>query len=514
MINYFSIKLLYGLAVFLIAVIWVWTTEQKSRSRPPGPKPIPLLGNMHQLPLEYQHHTFKKWSASFGELIHARLFRTEALILNSQRVAQDLLQNQGSSCSGRPRAVLYNEMMGYHIDFAFMQYGERWRKQRRMAHVAFQTNNRLLSYRALQRREAHALVMRLYENPNRYKDHVSTFAAAAIFDVVYGYRINSCNDEWFDLAEKALRVTVEAGSPAATLVDFFPFLQHLPSWFPGSKCNQKTLEARKFIEDAAEKPFQICRRAIASGEANTSWVASMLAEHMEDGVLSEADEEDIKGVAMGCNLGELCITATVLLTFLLAMVLHPGVFAKAQQEMDRITGRSRLPDFDDRESLPYLECVIREVYRWNPPAPLGIPHATTEEVTYRGFNIPAGTMLVQNLWAMMQDAEIYPQPEKFYPERFEKMGANEISQKDTRKIVFGFGRRACPGRQFADSSVWLAAASMIATMDIGKACDANGRTIDPTSIFLHGFVSRPKDFMCSIRPRSDSIRELIHRTQG
>lgn len=54
---------------------------------------------------------------------------------------------------------------------------------------------------------------------------------------------------------------------------------------------------------------------------------------------------------------------TTLISFILAMVLHRGTFEKAQAELDRVIGSERLPNLDDRESLPYLECVLKEVYR-------------------------------------------------------------------------------------------------------------------------------------------------------
>lgn len=59
-------------------------------------------------------------------------------------------------------------------------------------------------------------------------------------------------------------------------------------------------------------------------------------------------------------------TMTVLLSFVLAIVLHPHVLVKAQAEIDRVIGNGRLPDDEDRNSLPDLECVLKEVYRYIP----------------------------------------------------------------------------------------------------------------------------------------------------
>jgi len=202
---------------------------------------------------------------------------------------------------------------------------------------------------------------------------------------------------------------------------------------------------------------------------------------------------------------------TVLTTFVLAMVLHPEVYKKAQAEIDRVIVDSRLPDFEDRHSLPYLECVLKEVYRWNPPGGLGVPHRLMEDDTYRGYHLPAGSMVVSNIWSIGRDPEVYSEPDIFRPERFEEMDVQTASDKDPRKFIFGFGRRICPGRYLADGSIFMAIANIVATMDIRKARDAAGQEITPSAEFKSGIVSRPRSFMCDISPRSAKTAEMVRR---
>jgi len=104
--------------------------------------------------------------------------------------------------------------------------------------------------------------------------------------------------------------------------------------------------------------------------------------------------------------------------FFLAMLVYPDVQKKAQEELDRIVGCDRLPEYEDRASLPYIEALYREVLRWRPVAPLGIPHAITADDIYKGYFIPKGTMVLGNVWAMTHNEAIYPDPDKFKPERF------------------------------------------------------------------------------------------------
>ncbi|KAF5391971.1 hypothetical protein D9757_003240 [Collybiopsis confluens] len=93
-------------------------------------------------------------------------------------------------------------------------------------------------------------------------------------------------------------------------------------------------------------------------------------------------------------------TVSIISTFFLAMVLHPEVFQKAQTEMDNVVGTNKLPTFEDRDSLPYLECVFKEVCRWNPAVPLGLPHRLMVDDVYRGYHIPKGTTIMDELIKM------------------------------------------------------------------------------------------------------------------
>jgi cytochrome P450 len=84
--------------------------------------------------------------------------------------------------------------------------------------------------------------------------------------------------------------------------------------------------------------------------------------------------------------------------FLLALLLHPEVQQAAQAEIDRIIGPDRLPTLADRDSLPYIEALLKEVHRWHTVAPMGLAHQADEDIIYNGFLIPKGAVLMANAW--------------------------------------------------------------------------------------------------------------------
>lgn len=80
------------------------------------------------------------------------------------------------------------------------------------------------------------------------------------------------------------------------------------------------------------------------------------------------------------------------------MRLYPDVMKRAQAEINDVVGRERLPTFTDREKLPYIGAIVKEVLRWRPAGPMGVPHLTTQDDVYEGYFIPKGTLILANIW--------------------------------------------------------------------------------------------------------------------
>lgn len=195
--------------------------------------------------------------------------------------------------------------------------------------------------------------------------------------------------------------------------------------------------------------------------------------------------------------------------FFLAMTLYPEVQRKAQAEIDAVIGSDRLPTFADRESLPYVEALVKEVYRWHAVVPVVLPHRLTVDDIHNGYYIPRGTLVISNIWGMLHDPSIYPNPMEFNPNRF-LPGEGKPLQTDPRNICFGFGRRVCPGLHLADASVWLTVAMSLAVFEISKVVE-NGVEITPEVDPSSGTISHPKLFKCSIKARSAKALELIQQ---
>ncbi|PCH45080.1 cytochrome P450 [Wolfiporia cocos MD-104 SS10] len=473
---------------------------------PPGPRPLSFIGNSHQILSTYMQRRFAEWKAEYGDVVYARLFQKPVVILNSAQAARDLMEKKNAIYSDRPRTVLYDEIMEWDSGMLFMKYGDRWKKHRKWAQNAYNDKAALMSYRPLQRREVHTLLSGLLDAPDQFEGHIKRYFAALVMETAYGHTIASVDDFYVRMADEAVSATGSTGAPGASLIDIFPFLRYVPPWLPGAGFMRRAYKIGQLVKATNHIPYENVKNAMNEGTAKPCLVSSLVRDATAAGLLTAEHEEDIKGAAGILYAGADFAT---LASFILAMMIYPDVLKKAQEEIDRVVGRSRLPDFEDRDSLPYLECLVKETYRWSCPLPLGIAHRVMEEDHYRGYYIPKGSTIIPNVWCMTQDPAVYSEPEKFRPERFQDLTQGEAEQKDPNSFVFGFGRRICPGRHFADASIWLAIACTAALFDIRKARSADGQEITPAPDFNTGFVSHPKRFPCEIKPRSAGTKKLL-----
>ncbi|KAF8064213.1 cytochrome P450 [Lyophyllum atratum] len=535
-------------AIIFAFVPAVFCTYQLLTARrphfPPGPKGSPFIGNLLQLGGDHTELLFQEWAAKFGlsfsffatnnphflqgDIVYIRLLNQPMVILSRLEIARDLLDKRSSIYSDRPRFVLFSELMGWHSASTHVRYGPRFRKHRRFIQQTF--NQRAAeAFHPLQEQETLVLLENLIQTPDLFCRHfkrqaslrpgtfydsnstslIKRFAAATIFPITYGHTITSVDDDFVKLAEEAATLTVQSGSPAATLVDFFPVLRHIPTWAPFSGFKREALKARTAVDKMMNVPFDMVKKEMRSGQARPSFTSTLLEMHCDPSKVgpNSEDEQDIKGAAGTLFAAAEDTTVAVMQSFILAMVRHPDVYLKAQGEIDRIIGHERLPTLNDRGSLPYLECVLKEVLRWNPPVPLGMPHRVMEDDIYRGYHIPKGATVITNIFVVLHDCF---QPDVFRPERH--MGDSDLP--DPREVVFGFGRRICPGRHFADSSVWNMIANIIATLDISRTPKDQEKGIFPELDVTSGFVRHPKPFECSIRPRSVKISSLIQESKA
>lgn len=245
----------------------------------------------------------------------------------------------------------------------------------------------------------HGLLANLLATPQNYEDHFAMFSVALIMELAYGYSVTSEKDPFMANITQLLSLVVEVATPErSALLGAFPFPAHIPSWMPGGFWKKRANDCRQLVKKVLDDPVQYVRDSMVAGTAKKSMVHDIFQGKDEDLDLGLDKEKITKEVAATAFMAGSETTTSAMLVFLLAMVLHPDVQRKAQEEIDGVVGTDRLPDFGDRPNLPYVEAVLLETIRWIPVSALGFPHTTTADDTHNGMYIPKGVIIIPNVW--------------------------------------------------------------------------------------------------------------------
>ncbi|TFK33336.1 cytochrome P450 [Crucibulum laeve] len=491
------------LSIICVSVILRRWLSRSYLPLPPGPPADPIIGHLRTIPEENQGDFFYQLSKVYGPVIHLKVPGRTIIVLNTVEAAMDLLDKRSANYSDRSKLPLF-DIMGWNAALGFLPYGKRFQKHRRLYQEYF-SRSKCNSYQSVQSKQARLLVKHLAKNPERYSDALQWFSTSIIMHIAYGREVISDDDIFVKIVEDAAQGFNSCGPAGNTIVDLLPFLQYMPSWFPGTYYAEKARSYKAAVKKVHDFPYDTIKNQLKDGVASPSYLSYHIDhQHQND----EPDNiDDIKGSAATIYTAGGETTWSTLLIFILAMVLHPDCQRKAQEEMDRVVGPGRLPEFSDRPSLPYVECLVQEVYRWNSSVPIGIPHRSMEDDIYNGMLIPKGSIVIANTRGMSLDENIYLEPYKFYPSRF--LPKPQGSGEPYPAAHFGFGRRVCPGRYLADDNVWIAIASTLAMLSISKAVGKDGKEITPDPPFTNGIASHPTSFICNIKPRNEAASTLM-----
>ncbi|PFH47416.1 hypothetical protein AMATHDRAFT_67760 [Amanita thiersii Skay4041] len=504
-----------ALACTLALALFGYLYHRRARTHsrppvPPGPPKLPILGNLLQLPIGGPvWEIWAEWSRKYeSDVIHVKVPGTSLVVVNSLQAAKELFERRSSIYSSRPRFPMAGELVGWGWQFTIQAYGARWREQRRLFTQYFHPS-KVRNHQPLLARQAHILLHRLLDPQENFMHAYQHVMAAMSISLAYGINVLPANDPHVYLAEKALNGFGQAATPGAFLVDALPILKHVPSFLPGAGFKRKAAEWRNWMIDFVEIPFAAAQKEIEEGVAHPSFTSHYLDNNNQSQVSAEG-MQNIKEISATIFTAGAHTTASLLLSLTLVMILYPDVQRKIHEELDRVIGHGRLPDWEDEESLPYLKATIKETLRWKPITPVAIPHSVIDDDVYNGYHIPKGSTVIGNTWAMLYNEEVYPNPTEFRPERFLKDEKLNLEVPDPVEVAFGFGRRICPGIHIGMAMTYISIASLLSVFDLSKAVDSEGKTIEPSGEYDHIIVSQPMPFKCVFTPRSSEAVKLVH----
>ncbi|KAG7442296.1 cytochrome P450 [Guyanagaster necrorhizus] len=484
------------LAAYILARLAYKTFVAKGR-RPPGPRGLPFIGNALDMPTGKPWLTFARWGATYGAVCSATALGQTFVILNSYETAVDLLDRRGSVYSERPHFTMGGDMVGWKSTLGLLPNGHVLRRQRKLLHGVFGANV-VGRFHKAQETVALRLARNLIDTPDKFSDHISRRIVSFILNITYGYEVGEDGDALVELVDRTMAEFSQVTVPGAFLVDQIPFLRFLPEWLPGMAFKSKARQWATDLDDMVNVPYRFTEREVATGIENKSFVSTLIHQNT-------VSEHDLKWAASAIYGAAGETTIATIHVFLITMVLFPGAQKAAHAEIDDVLQGRRLPTCEDRDKLPYVNALCKEVMRFHPAVPLSVPHSTLRDDIYNDYLIPKDSVILANLRNMAHDPTVYKDPDVFNPSRF-LPGSGHAPERDPRSFIFGFGRRKCPGQYLADEIIFIICAMVLSVFDISKADNfAQEPVLEP----LDGTISRPAPFQCSISPRSPEVVDLV-----
>ncbi|KAH6891777.1 cytochrome P450 [Coprinopsis sp. MPI-PUGE-AT-0042] len=496
-----SVSLLLACAGYLLR------SAKRRAKLPPGPPGVPLLGNIYDIPPDDFWLKYMEWSKTYdSDVISLNLAGTTVVILNSLKAAKELLEQRSAIYSSRPYMPMMNELVGFSWHFGFMEYGDEWKERRSMFTRVFHPAKTYVHRPAIQE-GVQKLLQQLVDHPKSFMEHVRLTQGSFILRAAYGIKVEADDDVYIKQAEHGMSAMAAAGTATSYLVDFIPLLRHVPAWFPGASFQREAMAWKKSVLAMAESPLQYVKHALSTGVSDDSAAATLLGE-----VENEADEVVVRDTLAAVYAAGSDTGVSAFGTFILAMVLNPDAQKKAQSAIDAaISLDDGLPDFSLFGKIPYIDAMVREVFRWRPVTPIAVPHAVIQDDVYNGYLIPAGATVIPNCWSMLHDTELYgPNTAKFDPSRFLDETETRINADMPLGLEsFGFGRRVCPGIHIITEELWLAIVSVLAVFDLKSPDDLTNEERGNLGRYTTGMLIHPHPFRCQFVLRSETALKAI-----
>ncbi|KAF5392294.1 hypothetical protein D9757_001454 [Collybiopsis confluens] len=426
-----------------------------------------------------------------GPIICLNMFGKTLVVLNTHEAAFDLLSRRSKIYNGRPPSILISDTMTGGLAFPLVDHGDLWKRHRRAAQTVL--NSRTIEkYHEIQECQSHKLAHDLLREPESWPLLIKNSLFTLFCHIGYGDEATEDIAQY--LGDFMTRV-VQAAIPGSSMTDFVPLLASLPSWLSP----WKEFRLRQFKKD--DEKFQTTFSKFETDASEQGSMSQTLSETREQNDMSARESAWLTAVL--CAIGSE-VTSSVLPVFFLAMALYPEVQRKAQAEIDSAIGQDRCPTFQDRDGLPYIQALVREVLRWRPIGPIGFPRACLQDDYYNGYLIPKGAIVIPNIWAMNRNQLLYPDYDEFRPERYLDFKADVLGAHGQGHVSYGFGDRICSGMHIANDTLFINIAAIL------QACNifSEGESLNhgkANHIFDElGIVTRPGEFMCQISSRLPS----------
>ncbi|KAM8953690.1 cytochrome P450 2K4-like isoform 2-T2 [Pelodytes ibericus] len=419
---------------------------------PPGPKPLPIIGNLPLLlrSKKKSYEVFEELASTYGPVFSIKFGSQKIVVLCGYESVKDALINHADAFSGRSILPLFHSISkGHGVIFS---NGENWKVMRRFTLSTlrdFGMGKQIIEDKISEESDSLVEVLESFKGkPFNSGIIINTAVANIIVSILLGHRFDYNNPTLLKLMKLINENIRIAGSPMVLLYNTYPSVMR---WLPGThkKAFQNAVELQNFFKETFVK-----LRDELNVNDQRNLIDRFLIKQQEEKPNPELFFHDENLVSLVNNLfaAGMETTTTTLRWGLLLMIKNPEIQRKKCNEIDRVIGSTQ-PQIEHRKEMPYTDAVIHEIQRFGNIVPSNLPHATTQDVTFRGYFIPKGTHVIPLLSSVLQDKAYFEKPKDFYPQHFLDSKGNFVNNEAF--LPFSAGRRICAGENLAKMELFL-----------------------------------------------------------
>ncbi|XP_062074092.1 flavonoid 3'-monooxygenase CYP75B137-like [Humulus lupulus] len=426
---------------------------------PPGPRGLPLLGNLLSLNPEL-HTYFRDLAQTHGPILKLQLGNKVGIVITLPSLAREVLKDNDVVFANRdvPVAGRIATYGGY--DIVWTPYGPEWRMLRKVCVLKMLSNTTLDSVYELRRREVRKTVGYFHSrvgSPVNVGEQMFLTILNVITNMLWGGAVEG--DERAGLGAEFRQIVSEMtdllGKP--NLSDFYPGLARFDLQGVGKQMTKLALRFDKMFEKLIAQRL----KGSSSNGKSRDFLQYLLELKEEVDSKTPLTMIHVKALLMDMVVGG-SDTSSNTVEFAMAEIMNqPDILKKAQQELEAVIGKDKIVEESDIHKLPYLQAVMKETLRLHPVLPLLVPHCPSESCTVGGYTIPKGSRIFVNVWATQRDPSIWENPLKFDPERFLSNSKWDFSGHDFNYFPFGSGRRICAGIAMAERMVMYSLGTLL-----------------------------------------------------
>ncbi|XP_074477565.1 cytochrome P450 2F2-like [Sebastes fasciatus] len=466
--------------------------SQRPKNFPPGPRPLPILGNLLNLSLDNPIKDFERLRKRYGNVYSLFLGPKPAVVINGVQAMKEAMMTKAVDFAGRPQDIFVTDLTQNGLVLA--DYGPSWKEHRRFALMTLR--NFGLGKQSMEQRilgEIQYTMETLEGSIGTTMSPQVMFHNAAsniICQVLFGTR--------YDYDNNFIKVVVQcfkenskiANGPWAMLYDSFPMIRNLPLPFMKAFKNIETCKKFATRHIAEHKETRVPRQP-------RDFLDCYLDDLDKSGNNgSSLCEDRLTMFVLDLHFAGTDTTSNTLLTGFLYLTTYPHIQERCQQEIDQVLEKKDHASYDDRHNMPYMQAVIHEVQRVANTLPLSVYHYTTNDTKLMEYFLPRGTLIIQNLTSVLKEEDQWKFPHEFNPENF----LNEQGEfvKPEAFMPFSAGPRMCLGEGLARMELFLITVTLLRKFKFIWPEDAG----EPDYTPVYGVTLSPKPYRMKVQLRT------------